>query len=99
MYFIGILENNLITFATHIVLTSKFQVKVHLGLVQTNIFGVILCNLYNVICSYSFCSSQWRRHRHGKCCATFDTGTMRCAHRYIFIYISVVMPCHISADP
>jgi len=58
MYFIEILEAKRIAFAIQI-LTSKFQVKVLLGLVQTNIFGVILCNLHNVICSYCFCSSQF----------------------------------------
>jgi len=57
MYFIWILEAKLIAFATQI-LTSKFLVKVHSGLVQTNIFGVILCNLHNVICSYCFVQTK-----------------------------------------
>jgi len=52
----GILEVKLIAFA-FCNPNSIFKVnlvKVHLGLVQTNIFGVILCNLHNVICSYCF---------------------------------------------
>jgi len=76
MYFIGILEAKLIAFATQI-LTSKFQVKVQLGLVQTNIFGVILCNLHNVICSYCFCSSLFITYMIGLASVKCDVSGIR----------------------
>jgi len=49
-YCIGILEVKLIAIATQILTPSKVpSVKVHLGLVQTNIFGVICTMSYHML--------------------------------------------------